>query len=162
MGLFGGFYYWFPKMSGRMLNETLGKLHFWLFFIGFNGTFLPMHYQGLLGMPRRVAVYDPQFQSLNQVESAFSFVMTLGILLFFVNILISLRSGKRAGPNPWGARTLEWQIPSPPHYYNFKRIPSVFAAPYDFGEPLPYTGLEDELTDSPGPAPHVPAMASAH
>jgi cytochrome c oxidase subunit 1 len=157
MGMFGGFYYWFPKMSGRMLNETLGKWHFWLFFIGFNGTFLPMHYQGLLGMPRRVATYDPQFQTINRWESGFSFVMTLGILLFFINILVSLRSGKKAGPNPWGARTLEWQIPSPPHYYNFKHIPTVFSSPYDFSEPLPYTGLQDELTDAaPGP---IPAMA---
>ncbi len=153
MGILAGVFYWFPKMSGRMLNEKLGRWTFWLFFIGFNGTFLPMHYIGLMGMPRRVATYDPQFQIWNQAESIFSFVMTFALLLFFTNILWSIRHGKKAGSNPWGARTLEWQIPSPPHYYNFKNIPTVFSTPYDFAEPLPYAGLEDELTDSPGPAP---------
>ena len=155
MGILAGMFYYFPKMSGRMLNETIGKWTFWLFFIGFNGTFLPMHYLGLMGMPRRVAEYDPQFQQLNQVESIFSFVMTFALLLFFGNMLWSLRNGKKAGSNPWGARTLEWQLPSPPHYYNFKHIPTVFSTPYDFAEPLPYAGLEEELTDSPGPAPAV-------
>ena len=156
-GIFAGMYYWFPKMSGRMLNETLGKWHFWLFMIGFNGTFLPMHALGILGMPRRVAEYDPQFQFWNQFESIASFVMTLGILLFFINVIWSIRNGKKAGPNPWGARTLEWQIPSPPHYYNFKHIPSVYGLPYDFSEPLPYKGLDDELNDSP-----PPLLAGAH
>ncbi|MHB8145638.1 MAG: cytochrome c oxidase subunit I [Vulcanimicrobiaceae bacterium] len=150
-GIFAGTYYWFPKMSGRMLNEKLGKWHFWLFMIGFNGTFLPMHALGILGMPRRVAEYDPQFQFWNQFESIASFVMTLAILLFFINLVWSIRNGKKAGPNPWGARTLEWQIPSPPHYYNFKHIPTVYGLPYDFAEPLPYKGLDDELNDSPPP-----------
>lgn len=153
MGIFAGFYYWFPKMSGRMMSETLGKWHFWLFVAGFNGTFLPMHWLGFEGMPRRVAVYDPQFQFWNRVESVSSYVMTFAILLFFVNILVSLRRGKKAGPNPWKARTLEWQIPSPPHYYNFKHVPTVYGLPYDFSEPLPYRGLEDELTDAPAPVP---------
>jgi cytochrome c oxidase subunit I len=149
MGVFAGMYYYFPKMSGRMLNETLGKWHFWLFFVGFNGTFLPQHWLGMLGMPRRVPQYDPQFQFWNDVSSISSYVMTFAILLFFINILYSLRNGKKAGPNPWGARTLEWQIPSPPHYYNFKKIPTVYGLPYNFGQPLPYKGLEEELTDSP-------------
>ncbi len=153
MGIFAGFYYWFPKMSGRMMNEALGKWHFWLFVAGFNGTFLPMHWLGFEGMPRRVAVYDPQFQFWNRVESVSSYVMTIAILLFFVNILISLRRGKKAGPNPWKARTLEWQIPSPPHYYNFKHVPTVYGLPYDFSEPLPYRGLDDELNDAPAPVP---------
>ena len=153
MGIFAGFYYWFPKMSGRMMNETLGKWHFWLFVAGFNGTFLPMHWLGFEGMPRRVAVYDPQFQFWNRVESVSSYVMTIAILLFFVNILVSLRRGKKAGPNPWNARTLEWQIPSPPHYYNFKHVPTVYGLPYDFSEPLPYRGLDDELNDAPAPVP---------
>ncbi len=153
MGIFAGFYYWFPKMSGRMMNEALGKWHFWLFVAGFNGTFLPMHWLGFEGMPRRVAVYDPQFQFWNRVESVSSYVMTFAILLFFVNILVSLRRGKKAGPNPWKARTLEWQIPSPPHYYNFKHVPTVYGLPYDFSEPLPYRGLDDELNDAPAPVP---------
>jgi cytochrome c oxidase subunit 1 len=104
-----------------------------------------------MGMPRRVATYDPQFQYWNQFETIFSFVMTLSILIFFINMLYSIRRGKPAGHNPWGARTLEWQIPSPPPYYNFKHIPSVFGLPYDFTEPLPYLHLEEELTDSPVP-----------
>ncbi|MGA7572290.1 MAG: cytochrome c oxidase subunit I [Candidatus Aquilonibacter sp.] len=149
MGVFAGTYFYFPKMSGRLMNETLGKWHFWLFFIGFNGTFLPQHWLGMLGMPRRVPEYDPQFQFWNDFSSISSYVMTFAILLFFINVLWSLRNGKKSGPNPWGGRTLDWQIPSPPHYYNFKNIPTVYGLPYDFGQPLPYKGLEEELTDSP-------------
>jgi cytochrome c oxidase subunit 1 len=152
-GIFAGIYYWFPKMSGRMMNETLGKWNFALFFIGFNGTFLPMHWLGILGMPRWVPQYDPQFEFWNRFASVSSFVMTFGILLFFVNVIWSLRNGKKAGANPWGARTLEWQLPSPPHYYNFKHIPNVYGLPYDFSLPLPYKGLDEELTDSPAPVP---------
>jgi len=157
MGIFAGMYYWFPKMSGRLLNETLGKIHFWLFFIGFNGTFLPMHWLGVMGMPREVATYDPQFTFWNRFESVSSYLMTFAILIFFVNVLWSIRYGKRAGANPWGARTLEWQVPSPPHYYNFKHVPTVYGLPYDFSQPLPYSGLEEELTDSP-----PPVAAGAH
>jgi cytochrome c oxidase subunit 1 len=156
MGVFAGMYYWFPKMSGRLLNETLGKIHFWLFFIGFNGTFLPMHWLGVEGMPRWVATYDPQFEFWNRFASVSSYVMAIGILLFFVNAIWSIRAGKKSGPNPWNGRTLEWMIPSPPHYYNFKHIPTVYGLPYDFSHPLPYTGLEDELTDTP------PVAAGAH
>jgi cytochrome c oxidase subunit I len=149
MGVFAGTYFWFPKMTGRLMNETLGKWHFWLFMLGFNGTFLPQHWLGMLGMPRRVPEYDPQFQFWNEFSSISSYVMTFAILLFFVNVLWSIRNGKKSGPNPWGGRTLEWQIPSPPHYYNFKQIPTVYGLPYNFGQPLPYKGLEEELTDSP-------------
>ncbi len=156
MGIFSGMYYWFPKMSGRLLNETLGKIHFWLFFVGFNGTFLPMHWLGVEGMPRWVATYDPQFEFWNRFASVSSYVMGIAILVFFVNVLWSIRNGKKAGPNPWGGRTLEWMIPSPPHYYNFKHIPTVYGLPYDFSHPLPYKGLEDELTDTP------PVTAGAH
>ena len=156
MGIFSGMYYWFPKMSGRLLNETLGKIHFWLFFVGFNGTFLPMHWLGVEGMPRWVATYDPQFEFWNRFASVSSYVMGIGILVFFVNVLWSIRAGKKSGPNPWGGRTLEWMIPSPPHYYNFKHIPTVYGLPYDFSHPLPYKGLEDELTDTP------PVIAGAH
>ncbi len=149
MGIFAGMYFYFPKMSGRLMSEKLGKWHFWLFLIGFNATFLPQHWLGTMGMPRRVPVYDPQFQTMNQISTIGSYVMTFAILLFFINVLWSLRNGKKSGPNPLGARTLEWQIPSPPHYYNFKHIPTVYGLPYDFGQPLPYKGLEEELTDSP-------------
>ncbi|HET7815578.1 MAG TPA: cytochrome c oxidase subunit I [Candidatus Baltobacteraceae bacterium] len=145
MGIFAGLFFWFPKMTGRYLNETWGKVSFWLFFIGMNGTFLPMHVNGLGGQPRRTATYDPQFQGLNQIESIASFIMTAAILIIIINIIVSIRNGKRSGHNPWNARTLEWQIASPPPYYNFKHIPTVFHAPYDFSEPLPYRGLEHEL-----------------
>jgi cytochrome c oxidase subunit 1 len=156
MGVFAGMYYWFPKMSGRLLNETVGKIHFWLFVIGFNGTFLPMHWLGVEGMPRWVATYDPQFEFWNRFASISSYVMGIGILLFFVNVIWSVSAGKKSGPNPWGGRTLEWMIPSPPHYYNFKHIPTVYGLPYDFSHPLPYGGLDDELTDAP------PATAVGH
>ncbi|HET9097775.1 MAG TPA: cbb3-type cytochrome c oxidase subunit I [Candidatus Baltobacteraceae bacterium] len=153
MGALAGLYFWYSKMTGRLMNETMGKWSFWLYMIGMNGTFLPMHWLGLWGMPRRYAVYDPQFQTWNQIESWFSFVMTASILLTMFNAIWSLKHGKKSGHNPFRARTLEWQIPSPMPYYNFKHIPSVFAPPYDFAEPLPYRGLEEELTDSPPPIP---------
>jgi cytochrome c oxidase subunit 1 len=157
MGAFAGMYFWFPKMSGRIMNETLGKIHFWLFFLGFNGTFLPMHWLGVEGMPRWVATYDPQFEFWNRFASISSYVMAIGLLVFFYNVIWSARFGKPSGPNPWNGRTLEWMIPSPPHYYNFKHIPTVYGLPYDFSHPLPYKGLEHELDDTP-----PPVAAGAH
>ena len=117
-------------------------MQFWLIFVGFNATFTPMHWLGLLGMPRRVPNYDPQFQFWNDFASISSYVMVIGSLLFVYILVDSLRNGKKAGPNPWGARTLEWMISSPAPYYNFKKIPAVLAPPYDFGNPLPYIGLD--------------------
>ena len=142
MGALSGIHFWYPKMSGRLLNERLAKWTFWLFFIGVNGTFFPMHILGLRGMPRRVPMYDPQFQTWNDFVSISSFFMTIAIALFIVNVVYSISHGKRSGPNPWRGRTLEWQIESPPPYYNFKRVPTVFKAPYSFDEPLPYGGLD--------------------
>lgn len=123
----GGLYYWFPKMTGRMLSEHLGKWNFWLTFIGFNVAFLPMHLTGLLGMPRRVYTYGPEFgwTALNMTTSIGAFILAFGILLLLINIAISLRSGTPAGPNPWDAPTLEWAIPSPPPAYNFVVIPTI-------------------------------------
>jgi cytochrome c oxidase subunit 1 len=141
-GIFAGLYYWWPKMTGRMMNERLGQWHAWITFVAFNATFLPMHWLGLLGMPRRVAVYDPEFEFWNIVVSCCSFVLAASTLLIMYNMLWSFKNGKKAGPNPWGARTLEWMIPSPPPYYNFKTVPAVLHAPYDFGNPLPYIGLD--------------------
>ncbi|HLI95304.1 MAG TPA: cbb3-type cytochrome c oxidase subunit I, partial [Candidatus Baltobacteraceae bacterium] len=112
MGALAALYFWYPKMTGRMMNESWGKWSFWLYMIGMNGTFLPMHWLGLWGMPRRYAVYDPQFQTWNQIESWFSFVMTASILLTIFNAIWSIKYGKKSGANPWRARTLEWQIPS--------------------------------------------------
>ena len=145
-GVFAGIYYWWPKMSGRFLNERLGQLHFWSTFIGFNGTFGPMHALGLLGMPRRVPFYDPQFQLLNVVASVSSFLLAISTLFFLINMAISAWRGKKAGPNPWGARTLEWMTSSPPAYYNFRSIPTVYDNPYAFSQPLPYRGLTEAET----------------
>jgi cytochrome c oxidase subunit 1 len=156
MSLFAGLYYWWPKMTGRMYNEKLGQLQFWLTFIGFNATFTPMHWLGLMGMPRRVATYDPQFTFWNQFATIASYVMAAGAVLFVYILIDSLRSGKKAGPNPWGARTLEWMVSSPAPYYNFKKIPAVLAAPYDFGNPLPYLGLEA----APGATEATPTHSS--
>ena len=126
-------YYWFPKAFGRMLNERLGKWHFWLTFIGFNGTFLPMHWLGVQGMPRRVADYDPRFEHLNLVISLFSSLMVIGTAIFFYNIIYSIRKGAKAPWNPWRSRTLEWLVSSPPPLFNFDAPPQVVGSPYNYG-----------------------------
>ncbi len=126
-GLTAGLYYWFPKITGRMMSETLGKVHFWLMLIGFNLTFFPMHFLGVLGMPRRIYTYsgDQGWEGINQLVSIGSFVVAFAILVMLLNILRSMRSGQPAGHNPWGAATLEWSIPSPPPHYNFAVVPTV-------------------------------------
>jgi len=123
----GGIYYWFPKFFGRMMNETLGKWSFWVMFIGFNLGFFPMHVAGLLGMPRRIYTYAPNmgWSTVNMVTSVGSFVFAAGILIFLVNIVVSLKRGVLAAPNPWDAPTLEWATPSPPPAYNFAVIPFI-------------------------------------
>ncbi len=127
MGIFAGIYYWFPKVTGRLLNETLGKLHFWFNLIAFNLTFFPMHFVGLLGMPRRVYTYSPGmgFEGYNVASTVGALLLAASVLFLIVNILTSVRGGKVAGHDPWDARTLEWSIPSPPPPYNFARIPQV-------------------------------------
>jgi cytochrome c oxidase subunit I len=123
----GAAYFWFPKMTGRMLDERLGRWNFWIMFIGFNVAFLPMHLMGLLGMPRRVYTYHdyPAWGTLNLITSFGSFVFAVGVLIFFVNVARSLRQGARAKDNPWDAPTLEWSVPSPPPPYNFAVIPTI-------------------------------------
>ena len=125
--LFGAFYYWFPKMTGRMLGERLGRWNFWLFLIGFNLTFFPMHLLGLAGMPRRVYTYGAEmgWGNLNALASLGALTIAVSVLLFVVNVWRSLRHGEVAGPNPWNAATLEWSIPSPPPAYNFAAVPVV-------------------------------------
>ena len=127
MGLFGGIYYWFPKMTGRFLSETIGKWQFWLMFIGMNVTFGPMHLVGVDGMPRRVNTYDESmgWELLNQIETVGAFIIALSVALFLVNFFKSVKSGEPAGDDPWDGRTLEWSIASPPPEYNFARIPVV-------------------------------------
>jgi len=123
----GALYYWFPKFTGRMLDERLGRWNFWVMFIGFNVAFLPMHLTGLLGMPRRIYTYPAEFgwANLNLITTLGSFMFGVGVLLVFVNMWISRGRGAEAGANPWGAPTLEWAIPSPPPAYNFVVIPTV-------------------------------------
>jgi cytochrome c oxidase subunit I+III len=125
--LLGAVYYWFPKVTGRLLHEGLGKASFWLLFIGFNVTFLPMHYLGLAGMPRRVYTYPAGlgWDGLNLLETGGSVVIALSMVLVAVNIVRSLRRGAVAGANPWGADSLEWATPSPPPSFNFNHIPLV-------------------------------------
>ena len=126
-GLFAGWYYWFPKMSGRMMNEALGQLHFWLFFVGVNMLFFPMHFLGLDGMPRRIPDYPDAFAYWNHIASIGYMIMGIGVVLFFINIFWSLFAGKVAGNNPWGegATTLEWTLSSPPPYHQFETLPEV-------------------------------------
>jgi cytochrome c oxidase subunit 1 len=125
--LFGGVYYWFPKITGRMLSEKLGRWHFWLFFIGFNLTFFPMHILGLRGMPRRVYTYLPGsgWEGMNEIAGIGAVFMTFGALVWLYNIFTSYRGGERAGDNPWGASSLEWATASPPPIYNFDELPTV-------------------------------------
>ena len=123
----GAIYYWFPKFTGRLLNERLGRWNFWIMFVGFNLGFFPMHLSGLFGMPRRIYTYPAElgWNDLNLITTLGAYLFAVGVLLLLVNIAISRRRGAVAGPNPWGAPTLEWAIPSPPPAYNFVVIPSV-------------------------------------
>src|SRR5690606_9090219 len=125
--LLAGIYYWFPKMTGKLLNERLGRLAFWIIFIGFNGTFFTMHFTGFAGMPRRVYTYldGRGWEGLNIISTVGSFILAAGFLIFFMDLLIALRRGKPAGPNPWDAGTLEWATTSQPQPYNFEAIPVV-------------------------------------
>jgi cytochrome c oxidase subunit I len=126
-GIFSGMYYWWPKMTGRLLDEKLGKVHFWIMLIGFNMTFFPQHYLGLIGMPRRIYTYAPDlgWNFWNLVSTIGAFTIALAILVFIGNVVRTMRRGPAAGPDPWDARTLEWAIPSPPPVYNFGVIPTV-------------------------------------
>jgi cytochrome c oxidase subunit 1 len=133
--IFAGMYYWFPKMTGRMYNEKLGKLHFWLTFVSFNMTFFPMHLIGVEGMPRRVADYAPRFAAWNMFISLSSFALGASVLVFIYNMITSWRSGEIAPANPWRALTLEWQVSSPPPTFNFTEIPQVVGSPYEYGVP---------------------------
>jgi cytochrome c oxidase subunit I len=133
--IFAGVYYWFPKMTGRMYDETLGKLHFWTTFVFFNLTFAPMHLVGVEGMPRRVYDYAEAFGTYNLIISLAAFGTGLSTLIFAYNIVASWRGGPRAPANPWRALTLEWQVSSPPPVFNFDAIPTVVGGPYEYGVP---------------------------
>jgi len=126
-GFFAAFYYWFPKVTGKMMDETLGKWHFWLMVIGFNLTFLPQHFLGFLGMPRRIYTYWPGrgWEFWNLISTVGASIQFFAILFFLANIIKSSISGEPAGDDPWDAWTLEWATPSPPPEYNFEKLPVV-------------------------------------
>jgi len=148
MTIFAGVYYWFPKMTGRMYDERLGKWHFWTTFVFFNATFGPMHILGLQGMPRRVEDYASKFGSLNLAISIMSFALGLSTLIFLYNMVTSWRGGPIAVKNPWRGMTLEWQVSSPPPIFNFDKVPTVVGGPYEYGVPGAVHG-----TFAPGPTP---------
>ena len=126
-GIFAGIYYWFPKITGKLLNERLAQVHFWLMLIGLNVTFFPMHILGLLGMPRRIYTYPGNlgWNELNLIATVGAFTIGISILVFVWNFIVTLRSGQAAGTDPWNAFTLEWDTDSPPKPYNFAEIPIV-------------------------------------
>ena len=178
--LFAGLYYWWPKITGRLMSEPLGKLHFWLTFIGFNVTFFPMHFLGLDGMPRRVYTYQEGmgWDRWNEVATVGAFLIGLATLIFLYNALRSLRKGPPAPNDPWDGRTLEWSIPSPPPVHNFDEIPTVHGrdpfweqkyGPEDHGAPVPVGGASGtegmveaahgSETEHGGHAIHLPGLS---
>jgi cytochrome c oxidase subunit I len=152
--IFAGVYYWFPKMTGRMYDERLGRLHFWMTFIFFNLTFGPMHIIGVQGMPRRVYDYADKFAAWNLFISISAFILGLSSLIFAYNMIASWRGGPRAVANPWRALTLEWQVSSPPPIFNFDAIPTVVGGPYEYGVPGAVHGVFKGA--------EVPAPAGTH
>jgi cytochrome c oxidase subunit I len=145
-GIFAGLYHYFPKMFGRLMDERLGKAHFWLTFVGAHVTFFPMHFSGLSGMPRRIYTYDAGqgYTGYNAVATAGYGILFVATLVFVYNFLRSRTRGAPAGNNPWGAGTLEWSIPSPPPDYNFAELPRVTSRYplWDAGRPVPTTNAD--------------------
>ena len=141
--VFGAIYHWYPKITGRMLDDTLGKVHFWMTFLGTYAIYYPMHYLGFEGMPRRYYAYgtDTAFMSqsahvLNEAISIAAIFVAIAQMVFLYNVVRSLTKGREAGPNPWNATTLEWQTPhTPPKHGNFDELPSVYRWAYDYGVP---------------------------
>ncbi|MHB8684831.1 MAG: cytochrome c oxidase subunit I [Dehalococcoidia bacterium] len=171
-GIFAGIYYWFPKFTGKMLSDHLGKWNFWLMLIGFNLTFQPMMVLGILGMPRRIQTYPSGlgWDFWNMLATAGAFVIAASVLVFMYNVIISLRHGEVAGNDPWDARTLEWSIPSPPPEHNFDVVPVVHSiddwwhrkyAEGPDGRPVPVpAGAAVATADAHGDAGHAIHMPS--
>jgi cytochrome c oxidase subunit 1 len=141
-----GLCYWFPKISGKMLNERIGKTAFWMIAIGIQITYFGQFWEGFQGMPRRVAYYDPLFLHANQMTSIGGYLLMAGFLVLLYCLLNGWRHGKPASANPWQAKSLEWKVPTPVPLVNFLVDPVVTSDPYGFGEPEP-DGTEVELPD---------------
>jgi cytochrome c oxidase subunit 1 len=157
--IFAGVYYWFPKMTGRMYDERLGRWHFWTTLIFFNLTFAPMHIIGIQGMPRRVADYALQFATWNLLISFASWALGLSTMIFIYNMVVSWRGGPRAVANPWRGLTLEWQVSSPPPIFNFDSLPTIVGGPYEYGVPGAVHAVFRDGADVPAPAGSL-AMAA--
>jgi len=157
-GIMAGLYYWFPKITGKMLSEGLGKWHFWLMFIGSNMAYFPMHFLGLWGMPRRIYTYDSSlgFDAVNMVVTIGSMIMGASFLFLVYNIVKSLRSGPPAGNDPWDGHTLEWSIASPPPVHNFDELPTVRSNRPWFDQKHP------ELAENPAPAGEAQERPKRH
>jgi cytochrome c oxidase subunit I len=125
--IFAGMYYWFPKITGYIMPEWIGKTHFWIAFVGSNMLFFPMHFLGLSGMPRRYADYPDAFAGWNMVSSIGAYIFAVGVLLFAFGVVYSLMRKEKAAGNPWGegATTLEWTLPSPPPFHQFETLPRI-------------------------------------
>jgi len=138
--MFAGFYYWFPKMSGRMHSEMLSHVHFWTFFIGVNVIFFPQHFLGMQGMPRRYPDYPVAYQFWHEISTYGYYIMAFSMIFFFVNIAYALMAGRKAEANPWGegATTLEWTLPSPPPFHQFETLPVITDA-HDYHDHRPAT-----------------------
>jgi cytochrome c oxidase subunit 1 len=163
-GIFAGVYYWYPKMFGRMMNETWGKIHFVITFVSANAAFYPMHLVGMAGQPRRYAmpVDAPSMehlQGLNTWISVWAIIMGFAQFIFVANVFISLFAGKKASRNPWKANTLEWGTPSPPGHGNFEKEPLVVRGPYEYSGPESLPG-EDYAPQAPNL--DVPEAVPAH
>jgi len=154
-GMMAGLYYWFPKMFGRLLDERIGKWHFWLTVIGFNVTFFPMHILGLMGMPRRTFTYPdlPGWGGINLLETVGAFILGFSTLVLLWNVYVTARRGQPAGDNPWDAWTLEWATTSPPPEHNFTSLPPIRSARplYDLAHPAPVRGGSDVAVPAVGP-----------
>ena len=134
MGFLGALHFWYPKWFGKMFNENIAKIAWFLIFVGFNVTFLPQFILGTQGMPRRYATYPPEFQSLNEISTIGSWILGIGIFIATVNLLKGLFNGEKAPQNPFDSLSLEWSVPSPPPHENFEEIPHVEDWPYGYGK----------------------------
>jgi cytochrome c oxidase subunit 1 len=132
--LFAAMHYWFPKMFGRMFRKGPALASCLMMTVGFNLLYFPMFVLGYLGMPRRYYDYLPQYQPLHEIATVGSWILALGIFTALINLWLSMRNGPKAGPNPWGGKTLEWTVPSPPPVENFHDIPVITTGPYDYSE----------------------------